>query len=223
MGLFFPRRHATCDPEPPSSPHIAGTSTNHTHARPRHHPRPRLGDVPRQLPRARDRVVRGRRGTRQGSRRWRRALRRPTPRAWQAAGPRADRAPLGPRLGVPRAGPPGGMGNRVPRRGRFHPRHRRRGGHRVPHLGERPDGAGRRDEPLLVPERRTRRRHRAPEPSALDQPGRVGRRGPPGPGRAVHPRWTGLPRPHPAVGGRACPPSRSSSATRPRGAHTCRA
>ena len=61
------------------------------------------------------------------------------------------------------------------------------------------------------------------EPAAGHQPGRVGRGRPARPGRAVHPRRPGLPRPHPQLGGRACPRWPWSSATPPPAAPTCRA
>ena len=56
--------------------------------------------------------------------------------------------------------PLAGVGNRVHGRGVVGRRHRRRRGRRVPHLGPRPHGAGRRHEPLLLSQGRPRLRHR---------------------------------------------------------------
>ncbi len=102
-------------------------------------------------------------------------------------------------------------------------RHRRGGGGRVPDRRPRPHRAGRRHEPLLLPQGRPGLGHRTPEPAAGHQPGRVGRGRPPGPGRDVHPRG---PRPSgtsPGARPPPCPPWPWSSATPPPAAPTSRA
>ena len=61
----------------------------------------------------------------------------------------------------------------------------------------------------------------AGEPAPDRQPRRVGRRRPADPEGDLHPRRRALPRPDPALGGRASRRSRWSSATRPPAARTC--
>ena len=63
----------------------------------------------------------------------------------QVVGTRTRRGTARHRVAVPRALAAGGMGHRLPRRGRRRHRHRCRRGHRMPDHGQRPDGARRRD------------------------------------------------------------------------------
>ena len=166
---------------------------------------------------------RGRRAAGGGPGRRGRALRGAPPEPGEDARPRAGRAPPRPRLPLPRDRPPGGVGDRLHGGGEPGLGHRRGERGRVPGVGQRPHGAGRRHQSLHHAQVVTPGRHRPREPAAVDQPGRVGRGRPSHPVRDLHPRGARLSRPHPALGRGASPPSRSCSGTPPRAAPTCRA
>ena len=142
------------------------------------------------------------RRARQGPGRRRAEVHAAAPGPGKAAGARADRAAHRSRLPVPRALAAGGLRNRLPGgRQRGH-RHRHGLRHRVRADRQRPDGPRRVDQPVDVAQGAPGLGHRAAQPAAADQPGRVGRRRPAHAEGDLHPRGPDLPRPDPDVGGR---------------------
>ncbi len=178
------------------------SSPNAPHARPHHHRRPELGDLPGQRPRPHRGPRRCQRAAGRGPGRRRRALRRPGTGSGASCPARErielllDRDSAFLELAALAA-----WGTEYQVGASSIVGHRRGGGGRVPHQRPRPHRPGRRHEPVLLPQGRPGLGHRPAEPAARHQPGRVGRRRPPGPGRAVHPGRAGLPGPHPQLGG----------------------
>ena len=108
-----------------------------------------------------------------------------------------------PGLGLPRAVAAGGLGLRLHRRRVPGDRHRRGRGRRVPDHRQRPDGQGRREQPVDGEEGLPGRADRRGEQPPDDLARRVRRRRPADAEGDLHPRRPALPRPHPVVGPQA--------------------
>ena len=213
MGLFFPRRRGM-RPRPPTTPDPCPSS-------PPPSTRPRRPSGPTGRPRG-------------GGRRGRRAAgRRPGPGVASATWHRhRERGKLPARerieLLVDRdsafleLAPLAAWGTEYTVGASLDRRHRRGRGRRVPDLGPRPHGPGRGHEPVLLPQGCPGLRHR-PRRTGCRSINLVESGGAdlPGPGRAVHPRGPGLPRPDPPLGGRPAHRGPGVRQLDRRGAPTC--
>ena len=123
---------------------------------------------------------------------------------------------------VPRAGPAGRVGDRLHRRRQPGGRHRGGRGGRVRGHRQRPDRPRRRHQPVHAAQGRCAR-WTSPARTGCRRSTWSSRAGPTCPRQAeiFIPGGRGVPRPDPAVGGRASRPSRWSSATPPPAAPTC--